>query len=1478
MVDHAWVLENLDTYLAGDLTKLERDDLERHLAACEPCKQALAETRRLEEMMNGLFADARPSANLDDRIIQNLGKTAAPVMRRPTLWRFAGAAAAVLVIGLIGAAVQAISSEGDSPFATWKDALQKESTTMVGGKIGDKSSTGERSYFGAIKGTVEGVNGIEAREKGYADSLKVLLDQTSNDPLPSVSEDDRDIKYMTEDISVPGKVNADKAVGIRDGDKSEPPLKLPNPGFGTKGQGGALELPKWKETLDRRYDPKDDLYKANKKIEEAGYDAKSASKEIEMEKANKDVTDALAKFLDQRKESKEAPIVDLKVTRGSPPGDDAEKLKLFVPTPVTTTKLTAPGYFDTPPPPSLAPPGPVPVGPIPEGEDKRNDGKKDGGGKSKGPPNPTPKVEEGKQPDGETPAAPKTEPKKLPPDEPPLETNRKIIRTGEMEFEIASFDKSVDNITLIITNVKGGFIATINSDKLPNGKMKGSIVVRMPPQYLDKFVLDLRRKLTESGELKNQRIVSLDVTKQYTDIESRVRAARTMEERLIQIIKIGKGEIKDLIAAERELGIWRTKIEEMEGEIRYYSNQVSLSTLTIQLYEKEILAPTAIVVSESVRMRLEVDDVAKAHKTAMDLVEELKGTITKSELKQHTAGQLQSILQADIPPGKKDVFRDALKKLGIVSSHEENQSQHTEGGIGKGAQLKARQDDVHFDVTMHNTVNIAPARAADLKIATIDVPSTKKAAIDSVLANLGTTLERTNVRAQISQLSTERKFGYTVTLRDFASIAPSKAVVEVIAAVNVPIAYEKLQAAIVLAKGHVAAAQMDELDKLHVNARIEFSVFVEEKKAIDAVLKDLGVSLSRNNAQAPMNQLSTAKKFGYVVMLRDFAGIPASKSVVEVIAAVDVPIAYARLQEAITQAKGQIADAKMNELDKLNVVAQIEFSVFIEDKKTIDDVLNAKDFGISLSKTNVQAPMNQLSTAKKFGYVLLLRDYANVPATKFAELSIAVTDVPKTFAKLVKAIENAKGKADAKLNEKDKLDITARLVFTVPADAKAAMDDFLLALGNVLTRQEMPVPANQLATDKKYGYMVDLRDFAAIAPSQFAAMTIATSHVPDKFAKLIAAVNKVKGQIRTAKLNEQDKLNVTGQINFVIPSEDKATFEKMLLDMGSILSRSDEQTPATVQSTDRKFGYGVELRDFANIRARETFIVQIAMNDVPATFQKFQAAVIQAKGWVSVGKLVEDNKAKIEAQFDFDVPASEKGAIERLLAKPGGAVISRTSSQVAANELATDQKVGYRLKLRSTASILPREIVSLKFEVKDVDAKVTELKDIVIAANGRVVGSSVERSENGQSTAVLVLDVPFAKQDEVIRRMKGIASLVSQKSERNPQIQENELTTSRLLVSLTGSNPIVPPDEGISSSVNKSLYLSFRILMGIFMALVVGLSAIVPCVILIWIGLKAYAILASSSPPAPSLAPAGSGSKLIAEDEKPGDGDSTAKA
>ena len=324
-----------------------------------------------------------------------------------------------------------------------------------------------------------------------------------------------------------------------------------------------------------------------------------------------------------------------------------------------------------------------------------------------------------------------------------------------------------------------------------------------------------------------------------------------------------------------------------------------------------------------------------------------------------------------------------------------------------------------------------------------------------------------------------------------------------------------------------------------------------------------------------------------------------------------------------------------------------------------------------------------------------------------------------------------------------------------------------------------------------------LRDFANILPSHAADIKLAANDVPGNYAKLVDAVVKAKGQIRTAKLNEQDKLNITAQLDFTVPIADKPAIDKLLGEIGTMLSRNNVQAPLNELTTERKFGYAIVLRDFAAIPPRKTFHLILAAADVPASFHELQDAVAAAKGLVTVGQLTEDSKVKIEARFEFDIPSQERQGIEKLFNKVG-AVLGRTSSQVPVNDLATDQKVGYRLTIRSTAAIPPRDTTALKIEVKDVDARAADLKAIVLAGKGRVIDSNIERHENGQVIGVLKFEVPFASEDTLLSQIKSAGTVVSQQAKRNPQVPENELTTAHIFVTLAGTTPIVPSDEGLA--------------------------------------------------------------------------------
>ncbi len=119
--------------------------------------------------------------------------------------------------------------------------------------------------------------------------------------------------------------------------------------------------------------------------------------------------------------------------------------------------------------------------------------------------------------------------------------NRKLIRNATVELEVAKFDEAVQKITVLV-NEDRGYVATTSSEKQANGKLKGEIVVKVLPENLDRFL----QKLRGLGELKNQTLGTEDITKAYFDTDARLKNARVMEQRLVDMLKKKSDDINDL--------------------------------------------------------------------------------------------------------------------------------------------------------------------------------------------------------------------------------------------------------------------------------------------------------------------------------------------------------------------------------------------------------------------------------------------------------------------------------------------------------------------------------------------------------------------------------------------------------------------------------------------------------------------------------------------------------------------------------------------------------------------------------------------------------------------------------------------------------------------------------------------------------------------------------------------------------------------
>jgi hypothetical protein len=527
------------------------------------------------------------------------------------------------------------------------------------------------------------------------------------------------------------------------------------------------------------------------------------------------------------------------------------------------------------------------------------------------------------------------------PQEAAPEPSRKIIRSGEMEFEIDSFDSSVATLTKISIEEKG-FVATVNSEKLQNGKVRGTVVVRVPPDRLDTLLLKLRAL----GDLKSQRIGSEDVTKHYTDLESRLRAARTMEERLLKIIKDGKGEIKDLLQAERELGEWRTKIETMVGEINYYNNLISLSTLALTLYEREIKAPFGLIETERIELGLEVEDVETSHREALAAIAEAKGRVTRSELKQLSVGQFNAIIQCEVPPERAGTLRDRLKQLGYLARLDINRSQETQGGSGRAQDAKVQQNDTQILISIYNLANVAPRETVHLSLACLDAEKSYRTILDRVEKAGGRILASRLLRPKGDQTTgsiqfhvkavdaeavlqdaratgevlkldvieesdtanaTRSKRGYNITIQALGMVQPRETTTVVLATRDVAPGYRALLEAARAADARILAAQLNENDRKNMTATLNLEVRREHEKEVADAMAKAGDVYTRNSTRAQDVDNVVDSKVLLQIRLFDAANIPARETVKLSVEVSDVEAATKGLE---SEFKGRIVDAR----------------------------------------------------------------------------------------------------------------------------------------------------------------------------------------------------------------------------------------------------------------------------------------------------------------------------------------------------------------------------------------------------------------------------------------------------------------------------------------------------------------------------------------------------------------------------------------
>ncbi|BDU72535.1 DUF4349 domain-containing protein [Mesoterricola silvestris] len=164
----------------------------------------------------------------------------------------------------------------------------------------------------------------------------------------------------------------------------------------------------------------------------------------------------------------------------------------------------------------------------------------------------------------------------------PTTNPQKLIRTGQVSLEVKDYEIAVKGLEQVVSS-SGGYVANTEVQRSASGARTGQVTLRVPAAVFK----DAGSRIRSIGKVLSERTNIEDVTKAYTDLETRLRVKREALNRLREILRAKAGSLKDVLEVEKEISRITEEIELAEGQRRYFDNQIQLSTITVDLAEPE---------------------------------------------------------------------------------------------------------------------------------------------------------------------------------------------------------------------------------------------------------------------------------------------------------------------------------------------------------------------------------------------------------------------------------------------------------------------------------------------------------------------------------------------------------------------------------------------------------------------------------------------------------------------------------------------------------------------------------------------------------------------------------------------------------------------------------------------------------------------------------------------------------------------------
>ena len=198
-----------------------------------------------------------------------------------------------------------------------------------------------------------------------------------------------------------------------------------------------------------------------------------------------------------------------------------------------------------------------------------------------------------------------------------LPENRKWIITVDMSAETEDLDALMASLDDTIADL-GGYVEDQNiyngSTYSDHRYRNANLTVRIPADRVHEFTENVAGIANVVRKNMNQN----DVTLSYVDTESRIKALRVEEERLLTLMEQAE-TMADLLEIEARLTDVRYELENYTARLRTFDNQIDYATIHLDIEEVKVY--TTVVEEQTVWERISEGFIGNLHSLGNNLLE-----------------------------------------------------------------------------------------------------------------------------------------------------------------------------------------------------------------------------------------------------------------------------------------------------------------------------------------------------------------------------------------------------------------------------------------------------------------------------------------------------------------------------------------------------------------------------------------------------------------------------------------------------------------------------------------------------------------------------------------------------------------------------------------------------------------------------------------------------------------------------------------